>query len=199
VLPYLETYQRILDLEPQMLVTGHFEPIRGATLVRRELTRLRDAVRYVHDETVNGMNAGKDLHALMREIELPPDLAVGEGYGTVAWAVQAIWYGYGGWFLYQSTTELYPTPVRGVYADLASLAGADALAAAAGQKLQGGKPLDAIHLAEIALTGAPQNAAALRVYLAAHEQLLAQAPAGNRWYAYWLGGEIETTRRKLPV
>jgi alkyl sulfatase BDS1-like metallo-beta-lactamase superfamily hydrolase len=113
--------------------------------------------------------------------------------------VQAIWYGYGGWFLYQSTTELYPTPVRDVYADLASLAGADALAAAAGQKLQGGKPLDAIHLAEIALTGAPGNAAALRVYLAAHEQLLAQAPAGNRWYVYWLGGEIETTRRKLQA
>jgi glyoxylase-like metal-dependent hydrolase (beta-lactamase superfamily II) len=199
VLPYIETYQRILDLEPEMLVTGHFEPIRGAKLIRRELTRLRDAVRYVHDETVKGMNAGKDLHALMQEIELPPDLEVGEGYGTVAWAVQAIWYGYGGWFLYQSTTELYPTPIRGVYADLASLAGADALAAAAGQKLQGDKPLEAIHLAEIALTGAPENAAALRVYLAAHEQLLAQAPAGNRWHVYWLGGEIETTRRKLQA
>ena len=39
----------------------------------------------------------------------------------------------------------------------------------------------------------------MRVYLAAHEQLLAQAPAGNRWHVYWLGGEIETTRRKLQA
>jgi alkyl sulfatase BDS1-like metallo-beta-lactamase superfamily hydrolase len=199
VLPYLQTYQRILDLEPEILVTGHFEPIRGAQLIRRELTRLRDAVRYVHDETVRGMNEGKDLDALMREIKLPPELEVGEGYGTVAWAVQAIWYGYGGWFLYRSTTELYPTPVRDVYADVASLAGSDALAAAAGQKLQAGKPLEAIHLAEIALSGQPDDTAALRVYLVAHEQLLAQAPAGNRWYVYWLGGEIETTRRKLQA
>jgi glyoxylase-like metal-dependent hydrolase (beta-lactamase superfamily II) len=199
VLPYIETYQRILDLEPEMLVTGHFDPIRGAQLIRRELTRLRDAVQYVHDETVKGMNAGKDLYALMREIKLPPELEVGEAYGTVVWAVQAIWYGYGGWFLYQSTTELYPTPVSDIYADLASLAGADALAAAAGQKLQDGKPLEAIHLVQIALTGAPGNAAALRVYLAAHEQLLAQAPACNRWYVYWLGGEIEITQRKLQA
>jgi glyoxylase-like metal-dependent hydrolase (beta-lactamase superfamily II) len=199
VLPYIETYQRILDLAPELLVTGHFEVIRGRELIRRELTRLRDAVQYVHDETVKGMNAGRDLYALMREIQLPPELEVSQAYGTVVWAVQAIWYGYGAWFLYQSTTELYPAPVRELYADLARLAGPDALAALAGSKLEAKQPLEAIHLCEIALAGQSDHEAALRVYLGAHQQLLAESPKGNRWYVHWLGGEIDATQRRLQA
>mgnify|MGYP003342967466 CR=1 FL=1 len=46
--------------------------------------------------------------ALMREIELPTELRVGQGYGKVAWAVRTIWETYIGWFKFASTTELYP-------------------------------------------------------------------------------------------
>ena len=35
------------------------------------LQRLRAAVMYVHDYTVDGMNAGTDVHTLMREVALP--------------------------------------------------------------------------------------------------------------------------------
>ena len=45
----------------------------------------------MHDETVKGMNAGKDVHTLMAEIELPPELDVGQGYGKVSWSLRAIW------------------------------------------------------------------------------------------------------------
>lgn len=197
VLPYIETYEKILALEPELLVTGHFDPIRGRALIKEELTRLRDAVRYVHDETVKGMNTGKDIYALMREIKLPETLQVGEDYGTVIWAVQAIWHGYAGWFYYKSTTELYPVPVRDVYGELAKLAGPDALAARGRELLDDGKVLESIHLAEIALAGAPRHRASLENYLAAHRRLLAESPKKNRWYSFWLGGEIEETERKL--
>jgi alkyl sulfatase BDS1-like metallo-beta-lactamase superfamily hydrolase len=102
-LPYIATYPRILDLRPEILVTGHFMPIRGADFIAEEITRLRDAVQFVHDETVRGMNAGHSLVQLKREIALPPALRVGEDYGTVIWAVEAIWHGYAGWFHYRST------------------------------------------------------------------------------------------------
>ena len=71
---------------------------------RCELERLRDAVLFVHDATVAGMNAGRDVNDLVREIRLPPELEVGEGYGRVAWGVRAIWEGYAGWFHQRSTT-----------------------------------------------------------------------------------------------
>ena len=199
VLPYIETYERILELDPALLVTGHFDPIRGRALVREELTRLRDAVRYVHDETVKGMNAGKDVYALMREIRLPEHLTVGEDYGTVPWAVQAIWHGYAGWFYYKSTTELYPVPVRDVYRELGALAGPDALARHARAHLDRGEALEAIHLAEIALATAPAHREALEAYRDAHRKLQAEAPPRNRWYQYWLRSEIDQAEAKLAT
>ena len=102
--------RRVIDLEPEILCTGHFDPIVGRDTIRTELTRVRDAVQYVHDATVAGMNEGKDVFTLMREIRLPDELAVGEGYGKVSWGVRSIWEGYAGWFHARSTTELYATP-----------------------------------------------------------------------------------------
>jgi glyoxylase-like metal-dependent hydrolase (beta-lactamase superfamily II) len=196
-LPYIETYEKILALDPALLVTGHFDPIRGRKLVREELTRLRDAVRYVHDETVKGMNEGKDVHALMREIRLPDHLRVGEDYGTVPWAVQAIWHGYAGWFYFKSTTELYPAPARDVYAELGRIAGPYALAMRGREFLLEAKPLDAIHLAEIALAAAPGHRPALELYRDAHKKLLAESAPKNRWFLYWLKGEIDLINEKL--
>jgi alkyl sulfatase BDS1-like metallo-beta-lactamase superfamily hydrolase len=190
VLPYLATYQRILDLKPEILITGHFNPIRGADFIAEEITRLRDAVQYVHDETVRGMNAGATLDQLKRDIRLPETLEVGEDYGTVIWAVEAIWHGYAGWFHYRSTTELYGVPAHLAYPEIAALAGPEALGKRAQALAAEGKPLEAIHLAEIALAGDPAAPAALDAYITAHEALLAAAPVRNRWYQYWIKGEI---------
>jgi hypothetical protein len=55
-----------------------------------EPERLLGAIRDVHDATVRGMNAGADVHTSMREVTLPPELEVGEGYGKVSWSVRAI-------------------------------------------------------------------------------------------------------------
>jgi alkyl sulfatase BDS1-like metallo-beta-lactamase superfamily hydrolase len=197
VLPYIATYQRILDLRPEILVTGHFMPIRGMDFIAEEITRLRDAVQFVHDETVRGMNAGSSLARLKRDIALPPALQVGEEYGTVIWAVEAIWHGYAGWFHYRSTTELYGTPVHDVYDEIARLAGPAALGARAAALAQEGKNLEAIHLAEIALAAEPGQPAALAAYVAAHEALLEAAPRRNRWYQYWLKGEIAQAKQRI--
>jgi len=197
VLPYIATYQRILDLRPEILVTGHFMPIRGADFIAEEITRLRDAVQFVHDETVRGMNAGHNLAQLKREIALPQTLRVGEDYGTVIWAVEAIWHGYAGWFHYRSTTELYGIPVHDLYDEIARLAGAAALGARADELAREGKALEAIHLAEIALAAEPTQPIALAAYVTAHEALLSAAPRRNRWYQYWLKGEIEQAKQRM--
>jgi alkyl sulfatase BDS1-like metallo-beta-lactamase superfamily hydrolase len=196
--PYLASLDRILALEPAMLVTGHFAPIVGKDLIRTELVRLRDAVRYLHDATLAGMNAGTDVYTLMREIKLPPALEIGEGYGKVDWAVRTIVESYGGWFHFRSTTELYPSPVADVHADLVALAGgADAVAARAAARVASGDPLHAIHLAEVALGVEPKHRPALDAYLAAHELLLARGGHENFWEAGWLRHQIATTRQTL--
>jgi alkyl sulfatase BDS1-like metallo-beta-lactamase superfamily hydrolase len=180
----IASIERVRALQPEVLITGHFEPIMDATLIDVELTRLRDAVAYVHDRTVAGMNAGKDVHTLMREITLPPELDVGEGYGKVSWDVRAIWESYSGWFHHRSTTELYDVAPGELDADLVTLVGADRVLARAEEHLVAGRPVHAIHLAENVIHVEPTHAAARTVLREAHEALLADST--NFWESAWL-------------
>jgi alkyl sulfatase BDS1-like metallo-beta-lactamase superfamily hydrolase len=181
----IASVERVRDLRPELLVTGHFEPIAGADRIEVELTRLRDAIQYIHDQTVAGMNAGKDVRTLMREIRLPPEYDVGQGYGKVAWDVRAIWENYSGWFHHESTTELYPVGFDSVTADVVELAGADALVERARAHLAEGRALHAIHLAELVPS---DHQGARKVLREAHEGLLADTT--NFWERAWLTRQI---------
>jgi alkyl sulfatase BDS1-like metallo-beta-lactamase superfamily hydrolase len=137
------------------------------------------------------MNAGKDVHTLMREIQLPPDLLIGEYHGKVSWAVRTIWEEYSGWFHYDSTTSLYGVPRSSINADLAELAGgAGALVTRARAKLDQGRPLEAIHLLDIALGVDPKNADGLAVKRAALTFLTAESGGTNLSETMWLRSEI---------
>jgi alkyl sulfatase BDS1-like metallo-beta-lactamase superfamily hydrolase len=181
----IASVERVRELRPELLVTGHFAPIAGAERIDAELTRLRNAIQYIHDQTVAGMNAGKDVRTLMREIDLPAEYEVGQGYGKVAWDVRAVWENYSGWFHHRSTTELYPVGFEAVSADVVELAGADALLDRAREHLNEDRPLHAIHLAELV---ASDHLGARDVLRAAHETLLGETT--NFWERAWLSEQI---------
>jgi alkyl sulfatase BDS1-like metallo-beta-lactamase superfamily hydrolase len=197
-LTFIESLERVRALEPELLLVGHHGPIEGRSVIQRELGRLRDAVQYVHDETVKGMNHGKDVHTLMREIELPDELEVGEGYGKVSWGVRAIWENYAGWFHHRSTTELYAVSHSATHADLVELAGGvEAIAARARERLEEGAAVEAIQLAEVALTAEPANLAALEVMIGAHEAL--EEKSENFWLTQWLRKQLDDLRSSLEA
>ncbi len=197
-LHFVASLDRVRELEPEMLLVGHHQPVEGGALIQAELERLRGAVLHVHDETVRGMNQGKDVHTLMREIRPPPEFEVGEGYGKVAWSVRAIWETYAGWFHGRSASELYGVPPSAVHGDLVELAGgADALATRARKRLEAGAPVEAIHLAEIALDAEPAHRGAAEVSLAAHDVLLAASE--NFWESAWLRRRAAELREVLEA
>lgn len=187
-LTVIDSIDRVRDLEPEILLTGHFGPIVGADRIRAELTRLRDAVQYLHDAVVAGMNGGKDVYTLMREIALPPELAVGEGYGKVSWNVRAIWENYSGWFHHSSTTELYDVPLAEATDDLVELAGADAVLARAREHLDAGRTVHAIHLAEAVARAHPGHRESRELLAEAHRRLLGAST--NFWESAWLTKQI---------
>jgi alkyl sulfatase BDS1-like metallo-beta-lactamase superfamily hydrolase len=188
--PYLASLGRIRDLEPELLITGHFDPIVGRELIRTCLDRLHDAVAYVHQMTLDGMNAGKDIFTLMRKIRLPDHLYVGEGYGKISIIVRAIWEQYMGWFKARATSELYSVQPADLYAELAELAGVDAVVALGRAKFEAGDPEAAQLLAEVALAKAPAARGALSLSLDAHRTLLDRTSPPNFWEAGWLRPNI---------
>ncbi|MBK7154879.1 MAG: MBL fold metallo-hydrolase [Sandaracinaceae bacterium] len=67
-LAYLDTLDRVRALGAEVLITGHGLPIEGGALIRACLDRLEAAVRYVHDQTLLGINQGRDIDDIAREL-----------------------------------------------------------------------------------------------------------------------------------
>ncbi len=188
---YLKSMTKLRDLGAEIIITGHGEPIRGAATIRADIDRMIGAVSWIRDYTQQGMIAGKTVHQLMRDVQLPDTLKIGEFHGKVSWAVKSIWEQYSGWFHYEDgTTELYAVPRSAVNTDLAELAGVDALTTRASQHVESGRPLEAIHLLDIALGQEPKNREALKVKKVALDHLLVACGGINLSETMWLKSEI---------
>lgn len=196
---YLKSLETVRDLDAEIIVTGHGDAVVGKERIRADLDKLHAAVSYVRNYTLEGMKAGRDVHTLMREFAWPAGLEIGEYHGKASWAVKSIWREYSGWMHYEDgTTALYGVPRSSVDADIAELAGgADRLAERARAKMEQGKPLEAIHLVDIALGAESGNVPALRVRKAAHEALLKECGGSNLSETMWLRSEIAECAKRL--
>ncbi len=189
---FIESLDRVIELRPETLINGH-EVFRGADQILTTVTKVRDATAYLRDRTIDGMNSGADLWALMRDITLPAELALPQVHGKVAWNVRAIWEEHAGWFRYESTTELYDVPPSSVWSDVVDLVGGTArLTERAASHAEAGRPLHAIHLTDVVLARAPADPDALAVKRQALEQLLAASGRENHSEVQWLEQEIKS-------
>jgi alkyl sulfatase BDS1-like metallo-beta-lactamase superfamily hydrolase len=194
-LDYVNSLNKVLALKPEIVLPSHGTPIIGNSEIVKQLTRYRDAIQYVHDETVKGMNAGKDVWTLMNEIKLPPDLDVGEGYGKLSWSVRGIYEGYAGWFDLNPAT-MYEKPASSVYPDVVKLAGGpDAVAKLAMERAQAGQAVEALHLCDIALAADPNHRLSLEAKLKALETLLSRCRNSNE--RGWLEFSVRQVKSKL--
>jgi len=196
-LDWVHSIDRVLALKPDILLMGHGDPIFGNPEITRRLTRFRDAILYIHDEVVKGMNSGKDVYTLMQEIKLPASVDLTEAFGKVSWSVRGIYDGYAGW-LDLSPSSMYDVPPSSVYPDLVKLAGGpEPLIRLAIEKLQANKPVEALHLTDVVLVYDQKNTAALTARLKALEYL--QDHCSNYVEAGWLKYGITTTQRSLAA
>ena len=194
-LDYVQSIDKVLALQPEILLPSHGAPIHGHAEITRKLTRYRDAISYVHDAVVKGMNDGKDVWTLMHEIKLPESLDVGESYGNLPWSIRGIYEGYAGWFDLNPAT-MYDVPMTAVLSDVVTMAGgAEPVAKLAAQRVAAGKYPEALRLTEAALTAEPNNAAALKVRLEALEKLRAGSKNSNE--RGWLDYSIRTTSKQM--
>lgn len=133
---------RAVDLlrgfDAQVLIFGHGRPLTGQDEVRDMLLAYRDAMQYIHDQTVRLMARGLTPDELVEVVAaLPPRLRahpwLGEFYGTVKQTVRQIYANYFGWFE-GDPAFLDPLPRRERSARyVAAMGGRDAVVATATQ------------------------------------------------------------------
>jgi alkyl sulfatase BDS1-like metallo-beta-lactamase superfamily hydrolase len=102
VLAWAQSIDKMRALQPTHLVPSHTRSISGQKKVNETLTAYRDAIQFVHDQTIRGINRGLTPDELVEVVKLPPHLAehpfLQELYGKVEWSVRGVFNGYLGWF-----------------------------------------------------------------------------------------------------
>ncbi len=192
---YINSLNKVLSLEPEIVIPSHGPAITGKDEVKRQLTKMRDAIVYVHDAVLKGMNEGEDVHTLMREIKLPSELDVGEGYGKISWSVRGIYESYAGWFS-GDPAEMFPEGRNSISGSLVSLAGGPKKIADEAMRLVGqGKLVEALHMTSVGLEGAPGDKDVLRARVAAFEALV--KASNNRNELGWLNQGIAEAKAGL--
>jgi alkyl sulfatase BDS1-like metallo-beta-lactamase superfamily hydrolase len=130
VLAWSNSIDKMLEENAVAVVPGHTRPVLGEAAVATALRKHRDAIRFVHDKTVEGMNMGMTPDELVAYVKLPADLAsdpdLGEYYGRVEWAVRSIYTGYLGWYD-GNPTHLSPFSIADEAQRIARLAGGSAV------------------------------------------------------------------------
>ena len=192
-LDYVDSLNTVLALDPELVLPSHGPVIRGRDDVRRQLTRYRDAILYVHDATVKVMNEGKSALTLMREITLPPALDVGESYGKLTWSMRGIYEGYVGWYDGNPSTMFGP-PSQG-YEEMVKLAGGPDAVAARARQLVESDAVRALYLTDMALAADGNHRAALEARLAALRWL--DTHSGNSNERGWLAAGIRDLEGRL--
>ncbi len=123
---WINSLGMMIELRPSIMVPQHTWPIKGGEVIQETLTNYRDAIKYVHDETVRCINEGKTVDEAVLSVKLPQRLAelpyLKEYYGRVDWSVRGIYHGYKGWYDGYGTS-LYPLPKKHKAAELVALSG----------------------------------------------------------------------------
>jgi len=100
------------SLNAEYMVPSHTGPLIGKSYIKSTLTAYRDAIQFVHDQTVRQMNEMVEIDDIVQMVTLPTNLKehrfLQEFYGTVAWSVRGVYNSYIGWFD-GDPVNLYPT------------------------------------------------------------------------------------------
>ena len=188
---------KMIGENAEYLIPSHTRPVSGEREVRERLTAYRDAVLFVYEATVDGINAGKTPNQIAHEVQLPASLAAApylqEFYGTVPWAVRAIYAGELGWFS-GNATELFPLSDQERARRMVDLTGGMAqLLAGVERALDSADYQWAAELADHVLAIEPSHQAARMMKARALEALGRQQISANA-RNYFLSSAVELRR-----
>ncbi|KAK6184699.1 hypothetical protein SNE40_007113 [Patella caerulea] len=161
LLDWTSSIDTMIALHPEHLVPSHTRPIKGDRYIKDLLTSYRDAIQYVHDQTIRYTNKGYHPNEIATLVKLPKYLAklpyLQEFYGTVEWSSKGVFNTYMGWFS-GDPVELSPfTPDETATRMAKLVGGANVLSAQAKDASEKGDHQWALMLSSYALRVNPDD------------------------------------------
>ena len=99
---WISSLDHMRSFSAEYVFPSHTKPIIGSELISDTFMLYRDAIQFVHDQTIRLMNQGLYPDQIIELVELPESIKkspfLKEFYGTVRWSVKSIYNGYLGWF-----------------------------------------------------------------------------------------------------
>jgi alkyl sulfatase BDS1-like metallo-beta-lactamase superfamily hydrolase len=174
-LPWLAGIDLMRRLKPAIALGTHGAPFVGETEVTEGLTIFRDALQFVFDQTIRGINRGFGPAELAGFVRLPAALADHPGlrqtYSELGFHVRAVFAGLFGWYG-GDAAELQPlAPADEATRLVAALGGADAVGTLAERALADDDARWAARLARAVLWVDGANARAAAALAAALRRL----------------------------
>jgi alkyl sulfatase BDS1-like metallo-beta-lactamase superfamily hydrolase len=128
VAEWMRSLDIIREIAPDVLIPCHSRPVAGKAEILSITTAYRDAIQFVHDQTIRNLNKGLGPEEAAEVVRLPPHLAqhpyLQEYYGKAEWSVKNIFNGYLGFFD-GNPTHLHPLPPIEKAGKIAALAGGE--------------------------------------------------------------------------
>ena len=166
---------KMRHLGAELVVPSHTRPISGKAEIAQLLTDYRDAIRFVYDQTLRGMNRGLLPDEVAATLKLPAHLAASpflqEFYGRPGWSAKSIFSGNLGWYD-GDPANLTPLPPLARSQQMVALAGGTAaFNKAIAQAANDGNQAWVLELSSHALRVDAHNAEAKQARLAALKAL----------------------------
>jgi len=156
VLGYIKALNLALSHNPEYFLPGHGAPVVSKNVINKTVTNFRDMIHYIYDETIKGINEGKDVYTLMQEIKVPDKYTIRPYFGKVAWTVRGVYHENIGWFD-ENPASMYKLPVSSIYTELVEISGAETIIKKAGQLFDKKEYVKVLHLTDIVLKSNPNN------------------------------------------
>ncbi|WP_432661877.1 alkyl sulfatase dimerization domain-containing protein [Wukongibacter baidiensis] len=125
---WADSVEKLRRMRSEYYVPCHTRPIVGEQKIDEVLSDYRDAIQYLHDQTIREINKGLTPDDLVKVVKLPKHLAdkpyLKEFYGNVEWSIRNMYNGFLGWFD-GNTTNLFPLSPKEKANHFAKLAGGE--------------------------------------------------------------------------
>ncbi|MCM8540468.1 MAG: alkyl/aryl-sulfatase [Lentisphaeraceae bacterium] len=126
---WISSLDMMIEEKPVHAIPGHTKPIIGEKNTSEVLANYRDAVKYIFDKTIEGINKGLTPDQLVGSVDLPEHLKsldyLKEYYGNIQWGIRSIFSGYMGWFD-GNPTNLFSIPPKEEAKRMVKLSGGEA-------------------------------------------------------------------------